>query len=416
MRELSIYIHIPFCVQKCRYCDFLSYPAPEQEKKEYLNLLLTEIEQQSFFYKEHQVISVFLGGGTPSLLGSEEIKAVFEKLKRNYTFGETPEITIEVNPGTVTADKLEAYLAAGINRLSIGLQTANDEELRTLGRIHDYGTFCRTYECARKLGFQNINVDLISAIPGQSVKSYRETLQKVLNLEPEHISAYSLILEEGTWFYEHKKELDFLSEEEDREIYELTGAVLSEYDYNRYEISNYAKSGYECRHNKVYWQRGDYAGFGLGAASMVEEARWNNARTMDGYRAALAHADKKPYTVSQFDNGPCTTSYTALQSNNNPHIVSQNELFHARARFAETIQALSKKEQMEEFMFLGLRLMQGVEKKAFEKKFGMPVETVYGDVLKKLQNDGLLIINDTIRLTPYGIDISCYVMSQFLFD
>lgn len=388
MKDLSIYIHIPFCVKKCRYCDFLSYPALEQEREEYLELLLSEIEQQALFYKEHQVVSVFIGGGTPSLLNEEAIKAVFDKLNQNYTFSESPEITIEINPGTVTAGKLSAYMQMGINRLSIGLQTADDKELQMLGRIHDYQTFCDTYECARKLGFRNINIDLISAIPGQTVDSCRETLQKVLAWDPEHISAYSLILEEGTWFHEHREELSFLSEEEDRALYELTGRMLSDAGYSRYEISNYAKTGYECIHNKVYWQRGDYVGFGLGAASMVQEVRWSNKRTMEEYRAALRQADGE----------------------------TEDDLTLARTRLGENIQILSREEQMEEFMFLGLRLTKGIEKKTFESKFGIPIESVYGEVLDKLHQDGLLMIDDTIRLTPYGIDISCYVMAQFLFE
>ncbi|MBD5453300.1 MAG: radical SAM protein, partial [Lachnospiraceae bacterium] len=195
MRDLSLYLHIPFCERKCRYCDFLSYPASEEEKEVYTQLLLLEIEKHSFFYKEHQVISVFIGGGTPSILKLNAIERLINKLKQDYTFVKEPEITIEVNPGSVTAENLHAYRRAGINRLSIGLQSADDKELKLLGRIHDYKTFCQTYEMARKAGFDNINIDIMSAIPGQTMYSYQRTLERVLLLEPEHISAYSMILE-----------------------------------------------------------------------------------------------------------------------------------------------------------------------------------------------------------------------------
>lgn len=375
MRDLSLYLHIPFCERKCRYCDFLSYPAAEEEQEAYIALLLSEIEKQSFSYKDYQVISVFIGGGTPSILKLNAVERVMEKLKQNYTFLKSPEITIEVNPGSVTAEKLLGYHQAGINRLSIGLQSTDDNELKMLGRVHDYAAFCNTYEMARNAGFQNINVDIMSAIPGQTLNTYRKTLERVLLLKPEHISAYSMILEEGTWFYEHKEELPFVSEEEDRILYQLTGEMLADFNYNRYEISNYAKEGYECLHNKVYWLRGDYLGFGLGASSMVKDVRWSNKRSFSEY----AH------TMENFSG------------------VS-----------GENMQYLTKQEQMEEFMFLGLRLTRGVEKKAFYQKFGVTIESVYGELLLKLESEGLLFISDFIRLTPYGVDISNYVMAQLL--
>lgn len=396
MKRLSIYIHIPFCIKKCKYCDFLSYPAPEGEQEAYVAMLLTEIEKQSFFYRDYQVISVFIGGGTPSVLEGKAIESILCKLKEKYNFVKSPEITIEVNPGTVTEDKMSLYLQSGINRLSIGLQTADDNELRILGRIHDYNTFLYTYELARKLGFRNINIDLISAIPGQNYLSYRETLNKTLELEPEHISAYSLILEEGTWFYEHRTELAFPTEDEDRQLYELTGEMLSKYNYNRYEISNYAKKGYECIHNKTYWLRGNYVGFGLGAASLVDEVRWSNKRTMKEYEEAL---HKKS------EHKEC-----------NEQPISPDRLSQARTQFGENVQILTIEEQMEEFMFLGLRLMQGVEKKAFKSKFCVPIEDIYGETLEKLRQEALIIEDECIRLTPRGIDVSNYVMSEFLFN
>lgn len=399
MKKLSIYIHIPFCIKKCKYCDFLSYPAPEEEQDTYVSLLLTEIEKQSIFYDGYQVISVFIGGGTPSVLEGKAIGKILRELKEKFSFITNPEITIEVNPGTVTEDKLALYLNSGINRLSIGLQTADDNELRTLGRIHDYNTFICTYELARKLGFRNINIDLISAIPGQTYLSYRETLNKILSLEPEHISAYSLILEEGTWFYEHSAELTFPTEDEDRRLYELTGEMLSQYNYNRYEISNYAKKGYECIHNKTYWQRGNYVGFGLGAASLVDEVRWNNKRTVKEYEEALR---KK-------------SEYKECKEHNDQPI-SYDSLSQAHTQFGENVQYLTIEEQMEEFMFLGLRLTEGVEKKVFKSKFGVPIEDIYGEILEKLCQESLIIEDERIRLTPRGIDVSNYVMSEFLLN
>lgn len=388
---MSVYLHIPFCAQKCRYCDFLSYPASEQERREYAELLIREIVACAPLYKNHQVISVFFGGGTPSILDGKTIEKILCKLRESFFFIEKPEITIEVNPGTVTEEKLRTYYRAGVNRLSIGLQSADERELKVLGRIHDYPCFCWTYELARKTGFQNINIDLMSAIPGQTEDSYRETLEKVLALQPEHISAYSLILEEGTWFYEHQDELKFPDEEEDRHLYDMTGSMLEQHGYHRYEISNYAKEGFECLHNKVYWKRGDYLGLGLGASSMVEEIRWSNKRTMEEYRQIWREPSHKKEMLTP------TKPYMAR-----------------REEYGEDVQYLTREEQMEEFMFLGLRLTKGVSQQAFAQKFGVPIEKVYGEVLTKMQEQGLVLVEKSIRLTSYGMDISNYVMSQFL--
>ena len=390
MRELSIYLHIPFCVRKCRYCDFLSFPAKEREIEKYHMLLIREIEALTPFYKDHEVVSVFIGGGTPSLLPEGKIEELLALLYSSFTFAEPAEITIEMNPGTVTEEKLLSYKEAGINRLSIGLQSAQDDELRLLGRIHDYRTFLNTYELARKVGYHNINIDLMSALPGQTAHSYLDTLCRVMSLFPEHISAYSLILEEGTWFYEHKEELAFPDEEQDRLLYELTEKTLSRGGYQRYEISNYAKKGFECIHNQVYWKRGDYVGFGLGAASFVENVRWHNPEEPAVYEQRLNAFPDDTSPISEY-------------------IVSH-------AAIGEDIQYLSVEEQMEEYMFLGLRLMKGVSKKEFTRQFGCSMESVYGEIMEKLQKDGLIQSPeaDRISLTPYGIDISNYVMAQFM--
>ena len=403
MRELSLYLHIPFCARKCRYCDFLSWPAAEREQREYLELLLLEIEKQSFFYKDYDVASVFVGGGTPSLLAADAINILFEKLNHDKKKKKDCEITVEANPDSLTTEKLTAFSRAGVNRLSIGLQSTDDEELRRIGRLHDYQTFCRAYENARQTGFRNINIDLMASLPGQTFDSYRKTLERVLQLRPEHISAYSLMLEEGTWLYEHRKELLFPTEDEDRAFYELTGKMLAEYNYNRYEISNYALDGYACRHNQVYWTRGDYAGFGLGAASMVDNVRWSNPRSIPEYRDALL----RPYSAST-DFEPAERTGAGLAA-------AKTDLTAARARLSGNVQYLSVQEQMEEFMFLGLRLTKGVSKQDFREIFGLPIEEVYGKAIEALRRDGLLLADDFVRLTPFGTDISNYVMEKFLF-
>lgn len=411
MRDLSIYIHIPFCVRKCLYCDFLSFAVPEAEidgragkggqKKgktieSYVNLLEQEIITAAEHYREHQVISVFWGGGTPSLLPGETVCGLMEVLRKQYHILSGAEITIETNPGTVTADKLAAYREAGINRLSIGLQSTEDEELARIGRIHDYRTFQETYRMARAAGFSNINIDLMAALPGQSVASYGETLRRTAALAPEHISAYSLILEEGTPLCERQEQYEFPTEEEDREMYLLTDSCLSAYGYHRYEISNYAKAGYECRHNKVYWQRGDYVGFGLGAASMVDNVRWSNPAEPEGYRQYAAGLRMEEMAEDAFPG------IDGDGGEKGPFLAPER-------------QVLTVGEQMEEFMFLGLRMMRGVSRQEFARLYGKPIEEVYGGVLKGLYRQELLVCEaDRIRLTARGIDVSNYVMAQFL--
>ena len=396
MKELSIYLHVPYCVRKCLYCDFLSFPvgrdaAQEEEMsyvnyndntirnsmESYVNLLLQEIKSVSPQYDEYRIISVFFGGGTPSLLPVGEVSRIMETIRQYYRMAENAEVTLEMNPDTVTENKLREYIKSGVNRVSIGLQSADDAELTRIGRIHDYKTFERAYELARRAGFININIDLMAALPEQSVASYEQTLKRTAALKPEHISAYSLTLEEGTPLYGQQDMYRFPTEEEDREMYALTGEYLASCGYHRYEISNYALDGYECRHNKVYWQRGNYVGFGLGASSMAENIRWTNPVDMDRYR----------------------------------------DYVERLAECAGFRHVLTIQEQMEEHMFLGLRMMCGVEEQVFADRFGTDMDTVYGDTIAKLCADGLLVRNyGYIRLTSRGIDVSNYVMAQFLFD
>lgn len=377
MKELSIYIHIPFCVRKCLYCDFLSAPAESGEIENYVNLLLREIKTQSIFYGDHRVISIFLGGGTPSLLPAADVGRILEQIGNNYSVAADVEITVECNPKTAMGEKLKHYITYGINRLSIGLQSTDDEELARIGRIHSYRDFLETYSLAREAGFCNINVDLMAGLPGQSVDSYRRTLERVVALSPEHISAYSLILEEGTPLYVNQSAYSFPTEDEDRKMYAFTGRYLAEAGYGRYEISNYAREGFACRHNQVYWRRGDYVGFGLGASSMVRNVRWKNPQT---------HADYAAYAARMIQNG------------------------------ADEVQQLSQEEQMEEFMFLGLRLMEGVDMEAFHRMFGKSMEEVYGETLAAFEAQGLLERKGCrLSLTLRGIDVSNMIFAAFLF-
>lgn len=360
----------------------------------YVNLLRQEIITSAPQYKKYQVLSIFWGGGTPSLLPTGEVSRIMETIREHYRIAEDAEITIEMNPDTVTEDKLREYISARINRISIGLQSADDEELTRIGRIHDYRTFLQAYELARNAGFRNINIDLMAALPEQSVASYEQTLKRVAELAPEHISAYSLTLEEGTPLHEQRDKYRFPTEEEDREMYRLTGEYLASCGYHRYEISNYARDGYECRHNKVYWQRGNYVGFGLGASSMVENVRWSN-----------------PADVKQYENYAEQLSDGADPANGSP-VCGQAADTCTADRHVLTIQ-----EQMEEYMFLGLRMMRGVGRQEFADIFGTPIDTVYGEVIGKLCTQKLLVQeHGRIRLTDRGIDVSNYVMAQFLFD
>lgn len=393
-RPLGIYLHIPFCIRKCLYCDFLSAPSDEVTREKYVNALLAEIDAQAPLYEGFQVRTVFFGGGTPSLLTEGQTAALLERLYRRFSFAPENdlEITLEANPGTLTEEKLRAWKRSGVNRLSIGLQSAHDEELRILGRIHTWEDFLHGYDAARRAGFSDLNIDLMSSLPGQSVESWMDTLEKTASLEPEHISAYSLIIEEGTPFYDWYGPHSVLpegrrplpSEEEDRLMYERTGEFLKQKGYGRYEISNYARQGFACRHNLSYWERTDYAGFGLGAASLRENVRWSNTTDMACY---LAHSGEPG-------------EETALKRD---------------------LSRLSVQEQMEEYMFLGLRKTEGVSADVFECLYGQPLEQIYGQAVKRLIKEGLLVRyrkeNGELffRLSNRGIDVSNHVLAMFLF-
>lgn len=409
MKELELYLHIPFCERKCAYCDFLSAPADLPVRISYIKKLQEEIAYYGAQYGEYQVSSIFFGGGTPTILEGYQLAAILETVKEHFNITTDAEITVECNPGTLTAGKAEKLVQAGFNRLSMGLQSADDRELQLLGRIHNFAQFLESYDLARKAGFRNINVDLMSALPGQTLKSWQDTLQKVTALRPEHISAYSLIIEEGTPFYECFAEDERIREEgghprllpeEDveRQMYELTETFLQIKGYERYEISNYAKPGYECRHNCGYWTRKDYLGLGLGASSLVEHQRFQNT------------SDLKTYLEQE---------YLPQCEGQHEHIAETIQL-QAETGLTQTghhihIETLDKKSEMEEFMFLGLRLMAGISRQQFEKKFQVTLNSVYGEVLRKLKGEQLIEeVAGYVRLTEHGIDVSNYVLAEFL--
>ena len=383
MKKLAIYIHIPFCVRKCLYCDFLSAPASDETKEQYVQALCREIREERKSYVNYKIETIFLGGGTPSLLSGEQLDRILGTVFDAYQVADDCEISMEVNPGTVTKEKLKAYKRAGVNRLSIGMQSAVEEELQSLGRIHSSEDAFDTYDLAVKTGFNNINIDLMSAIPGQTIESWKESLKRILDLEPApaHVSAYSLIIEEGTPFFEKTPTLP--DEDTEREMYKITNDILSEAGYLRYEISNYAKPGFACRHNCTYWERGSYAGFGIGAASLVEQVRFSNTRNLKDYL--------------------------------------EKYLKNATVAIKENRQELSVEEQMEEFMFLGLRMMRGVSAGKFSDLFGKTIEQVYPGIVEKYCRQGLLQKipeqgsgEVRIALTERGIDVSNVIMADFL--
>ena len=426
MKSISIYIHIPFCVKKCQYCDFLSAPADSRAQEVYLRALKQEIREQAARYREYEVQTVFIGGGTPTAVPCENLCEVLKTVFSFYRMNPHAEISMEANPGTVTKEALLSYRKAGINRISIGLQSADDVELKLLGRIHTYRDFQQTYRWAQEAGFTNINLDIMSALPGQCVENYKKTLETVLSLKPQHISAYSLIVEEGTPFYEKygqeseklqatgEKQPDLPSEEEEREMYALTEKLLAAAGYHRYEISNYALHGRECRHNLVYWKRGNYVGFGLGAASMVENVRFENIREMQEYLAEYAGMpDAEPVfaEVAQGDK-QALSNKQEFSLREDTHSENEQEL-----SIRENVHPLSPQEQMEETMFLGLRLTEGVSKAEFHRQFGVSMEQIYGEVIRKNTAKGLLIDEaGYVCLTREGMDLSNYVMAQFLLD
>ena len=374
--EKGIYIHIPFCVHKCIYCDFLSAPADDDVKYAYTKALINEIRNTADGQVKDNITSIFFGGGTPSVLPDGCIADILMAVRDCFDISDDAEITMECNPGTVNESRLSEYRAAGVNRLSFGLQSADNNELKMLGRIHTFEQFAESFRLARNAGFSNINVDLMSAIPGQTEATLENTFDKVMALQPEHISVYSLILEDGTYLADNIDKFPPVpDEDEDRRMYHMTKERLYSAGYERYEISNYSRPGYECRHNLLYWNRGEYYGFGCSAAGFIGNERYSDIR------------DVKKYIEFNGDI----------------------EKLH------ENIEILTKEDAMEEFMFLGLRKMAGVDVMDFQRRFGVPIENVYAKEIEHNIDKGLLIRQaDMLKLTEYGIDICNTVMSDFI--
>lgn len=378
-KDLGLYIHIPFCIKKCAYCDFLSWSGDKDQKEEYVRNLEQEIRSYKTFAADYQVSTVYFGGGTPSILETGQIGRIMEALRQTFRIEKKAEITLEMNPGTTQKEKLKVYRQLGINRLSIGIQSVKNENLKLLGRIHTYEDFLESYHMAREAGFDNISGDLISSLPGQTLEEWKEELEILIRTPLEHLSVYQLIIEEGTEFYERYGEHEELlpDEETSREIYLWTGEYLENQGFRQYEISNYARAGKESRHNLRYWERKDYLGLGLGAASMIRNMRMSNTRDWEKYRTGCRDPRK----------------------------------------IREEVEFLEEPRQIEEFMFLGLRKTRGVSRKEFRRTFGKDLDLIYEKTLKKCLENGMLQESgDRIFLSEEGILLSNQIFADFLFD
>ena len=371
-QEISLYIHIPFCVRKCLYCDFPSFSGMDGMFEDYVRRLCREMGEAAPSFQGIGVKSVFFGGGTPSVLPPALMGRIMDKIMSAYDVNSDAEISMEANPGTLDAAKLREYKSMYFNRLSMGLQAWQDRLMERLGRIHRGGEFEDNFLQARDAGFKNINVDLMFSLPGQTMDDWQETLEKVMRLDPEHISAYSLIIEEGTPFFDmyEKGQITETDENTDRRMYYLAKEMLSDKGFRQYEISNFAKEGFECRHNITYWRTEEYRGFGLGAHSYVDGTRFHNSADMKEYMAGGGRLD---------------------------------------------MEKLTPEEMQEEFMFMGLRMNEGISREEFLKRFKTDITSVYGQEIVELISEGLLTENKgRISLTDRGIDVSNQVFEKFI--
>lgn len=378
MEELGIYIHIPFCKQKCFYCDFCSFTNKNEMQEKYVEAVINEIK--NITHKEkYTVTTIYLGGGTPSILNPEYIKNILQEIKSSFKILDDAEITIEINPGTVNEEKLKRYKEYGINRLSIGLQSANDKILKNIGRIHDYKQFEETFFFARKCGFKNINVDLMIGLPTQAIEDVKQTLEKIIQKNPEHISVYSLIIEEGTTIEKliNENKLQLPDEETERIMYWTVVNELKENGYNQYEISNFSKKTYESKHNTNCWKQKQYIGLGTSAHSYLNKKRYSNTNNIEEY-------------------------IKNIQESN----ISKNITIHEEQTEEST---------MNEYMLLGLRMIQGININEFKQKFKTDPTIKYKEILEKLQKENLIQITKTsIKLTKQGIDFGNIVWEEFI--
>lgn len=378
MDSIGIYIHIPFCQKKCKYCDFVSFDrCNEKMKEKYIQAILKEIENCD---KTKKASTIYFGGGTPSILPAEEIQRILEKIRQKFEIAKNAEISIEVNPGTVNLQKLEMYQNIGINRLSIGLQTTQNRLLKLLGRIHTYEDFVKVYETARKLNFANINVDLILGLPTQNLEDIEKSLREVIALNPEHISLYSLILEEGTELEKlvSNHGLEMISENLERKMYWQTKQILEKNGYIHYEISNFAKKNFESKHNLACWNQKEYIGFGVAAHSYMDKKRFSNSNDLEKYMENIENGD-----------------------------FSKNIILQEKEQSFES--------QAKEYMMLALRKLEGVSISEFEQKFQMHPLFYFRFEISKLEENGLLEVDlDRIRLTKKGLDFANRVFEEFV--
>jgi len=375
MKDLSLYIHIPFCIQKCYYCDFLSFTMDEETVDLYFENLVKEIEGYGSMVNEDTVVrTIFIGGGTPTCVDSKYILQILKVIRTRFVVDPHVEISIESNPATFDVTKLLDYKKAGINRLSMGLQCWQDDLLKSIGRIHTQEEFVRSFLEAKAVGFENINVDLIFGLPNQTMDNWKETLQEVCKLEPSHLSCYSLKLEKGTELYRRAQVNQFVLDEElDRQMYHYTLDTLYDKGYLQYEISNFSKPDMECKHNLVYWELGDYIGFGLGAHSYFNGFRYNNEEKIKSY---ISHLQQ------------------------NKAIVKDKNL-------------VSREHIKEEFIFLGLRKTKGIDGVTYEKLFHQNIFEDFKDEIEKL-DDYIIVDGGNIRLSKKGLDFANYVFMNFL--
>lgn len=376
MDKISLYIHIPFCAQKCLYCDFPSFARKDHLRKAYIEALNKEIISLREKHNNLEINTIFIGGGTPSVLEANELECLLKEVAK-LNMAKEVEYSMECNPGNLTEEKLEVMKKYGVNRISMGLQAKQDNLLKGLGRIHNYKTFKENFLLAKKVGFNNINVDLMFGLPNQSLNEWEETLREIISLEPAHISAYSLIIEEGTAFYNlyENDKLKLPTEEEERKMYHLAKKILEENGFNQYEISNYAKEGKECRHNLAYWNMDNWIGVGSAAASYINGKRIKNISSVEEYINSIKD---KGEAVEEIINN-------------------------------------SKNDNMEEFMFMGLRKINGIDENEFKNRFSMNINDVYGEILNKYIGEGLLIRESgRIFLSEKGIEISNVIMADFL--
>lgn len=376
MDKISLYIHIPFCAQKCLYCDFPSFARKDHLRNAYIEALNKEIISLREKLNNLEINTIFIGGGTPSVLEADELECLLKEVAK-LNMAKDIEYSMECNPGNLTEEKLKVMKKYGVNRISMGLQAKQDNLLKGLGRIHNYKTFKENFLLAKKVGFNNINVDLMFGLPNQRLNEWEETLREIISLDPAHISAYSLIIEEGTAFYNlyENDKLKLPTEEEERKMYHLAKKILEENGFNQYEISNYAKEGKECRHNLAYWNMDNWIGVGSAAASYINGKRIKNISSVEEYINSI---NEKREAVEEIINN-------------------------------------SKNDNMEEFMFMGLRKINGIDENEFKNRFSMNINDVYGEILNKYIGEGLLIRESgRIFLSEKGIEISNIIMADFL--